>query len=420
MVYNDLDVRNLIEVDSVSSYIGEIKNLKSDLDGSSAELYFRGQETEYWNIEPSIFRDNMLSIEHKLMQIPLQKIPSEFKDLYSKFDIMTKYQHYGMCTRLLDLTTNPLVALYFACKKNGAKDYAMESGNESKEPYGVVYYTNKFYPSQAKDLEVRIISELASYDLSKENKICDIFDKLQGEKIIDEGQKDKWLKDINTFINIIQNNYMVMPTYSNERLKKQSGVFLISSMFSVTTAAKPEDYIITKTKGNLRDCFCDKYFYVRGENKDEILRELDLYNINEATLFPELEHQLNYIKSFNKGNASSVSDFYKYSENDTADKNEIITNVDLQKINDNIMNEFETILGGTVETQYIDDIKKIVQENMVVDWYKRETILSRLKITLSGYFFTKTKNKTNSIKVSEMIVDKMSDYVKQYYEGNET
>ena len=95
MVYNDLDVQNLIEVDSVSSYIGEIKNLKSDLDGSSAELYFRGQETEYWNIEPSIFRDNMLSIEHKLMQIPLQKIPSEFKDLHSKFDIMTKYQHYG-------------------------------------------------------------------------------------------------------------------------------------------------------------------------------------------------------------------------------------------------------------------------------------------------------------------------------------
>ena len=27
------------------------------------------------------------------------------------------------------------------------------------------------------------------------------------------------------FVEIIQNNYMVMPTYTNERLRKQSGVF---------------------------------------------------------------------------------------------------------------------------------------------------------------------------------------------------
>lgn len=58
----------------------------------------------------------MLSIEHNLMQIPLQRIPMEFKDFDNMFDIMAKYQHYGMCTRLLDLTTNPLVALYLHVK----------------------------------------------------------------------------------------------------------------------------------------------------------------------------------------------------------------------------------------------------------------------------------------------------------------
>ena len=39
------------------------------------------------------------------------------------------------------------------------------------------------------------------------------------------------------------------------------------------------------------------FFYISGENKAAILEELDTYNINEATLFPELEHHLSYIKN---------------------------------------------------------------------------------------------------------------------------
>lgn len=111
VAYKEIDESNIILIDSVSSFIEMIKQVKETKeaqDGTSTELYFRGQETEFWDIEPSIFRDDMLSIEHKLMQIPLQKSPTEFRDLKSMFDIMTKYQHYGMCTRLLDLTTNPV------------------------------------------------------------------------------------------------------------------------------------------------------------------------------------------------------------------------------------------------------------------------------------------------------------------------
>ena len=86
------------------------------------------------------------------MQIPRQKSPLEFKDLNSMFDIMTKYQHYGMCTRLLDLTTNPLVALFFACKTHGVEKYDTEDGEVEKEPYGVIIRHNpqmwkfKLYP----------------------------------------------------------------------------------------------------------------------------------------------------------------------------------------------------------------------------------------------------------------------------------
>ena len=64
LAYKEIDTTNLIEIDSVSSYIEHIRRIKESADGTSTELYFRGQETEFWDIEPSIFRDDMLSIEN--------------------------------------------------------------------------------------------------------------------------------------------------------------------------------------------------------------------------------------------------------------------------------------------------------------------------------------------------------------------
>ena len=183
MAYKELEVGELTEIDSVSSFISAVKALKESDDGTSTELYFRGQDAEFWDIEPSIFRNNMLSIEHRLMQIPLQKIPAEFKEFHTTFDIMTKYQHYGMCTRLLDLTTNPLVALYFACKCHGEESYIGDDGEEKHEPYGVIYYTRNYYPSLPTDLEIQIVSALANYDLSKENTVANVLARLKRDHI---------------------------------------------------------------------------------------------------------------------------------------------------------------------------------------------------------------------------------------------
>lgn len=76
MVYKELETDELIEIDSVSSFIDAVKNLKKSADGTSTDIYFRGQDAEFWDIEPSVFRNGMLSVEHKLMQIPLQKNPN--------------------------------------------------------------------------------------------------------------------------------------------------------------------------------------------------------------------------------------------------------------------------------------------------------------------------------------------------------
>lgn len=416
MAYKEINESDIILIDSVSSFIENIKQVKEkkeSKEGTSTELYFRGQETEFWDIEPSIFRDDMLSIEHKLMQIPLQKSPTEFRDLNSMFDIMTKYQHYGMCTRLLDLTTNPLVALYFACKKHGVEKYAAENGDEvEKEPYGVIYYTDKYYPSQSTDLEIQIVSALASYDLEKENTLLDVLERLYHDKIIDKEAKDNWLANYKEFVEIIQNNYMVMPTYTNERLRKQSGVFLLTSLFSFNKEIEVEKSIISKAKGKLKEEFSDECFYISGENKETILKELDLYNINEATLFPELEHQLSYIKYANRNQVNPVTDFTKYEEDSVSAMQDIGTRQPEleQYIIDNFSEEFKEVVG-------IDDVKEvlnIIRMHFTADWYKRKRALSKIKMTITGYYFDKWQSKDNAKQKAEQIMTLLNQMVEDF------
>lgn len=415
MAYKEIDESNIILIDSVSSFIEKIKQvkeLKESEDGTSTELYFRGQETEFWDIEPSIFRDDMLSIENKLMLIPLQKSPTEFRDLNSMFDIMTKYQHYGMCTRLLDLTTNPLVALYFACKKHGMEKYATEDGDVEKEPYGIIYYTDKYYPSQSTDLEVQIVSALASYDLEKENTLHEVLERLYYDQIIDEKTKSNWLKNYGEFVKIIQNNYMVMPTYTNERLRKQSGVFLLTSLFSFNKEYEVEKSVISKAKGKLREEFNEECFYISGENKEAILKELDLYNINEATLFPELEHQLSYIKYANRNQVNSVTDFVKYKEDSTSTMCDIGTKQPEleQYIIDNFTDKFKEM----IEDDDVKEVLDIIKNHFTVDWYKRKPVLSKMKMSLTGYYFTRSQFKEDAKKKAEQIMILLNQIVEEF------
>lgn len=414
MAYEELDFENGIEITSVSSYVEEIRKLKEEMEGGSTELFFRGQEAEFWGIEPSIFRNDMLSVEHKLMQLPLQKNPFEFKELRDNFEIMTKYQHYGMCTRLLDLTTNPLVALYFACKHHGNEVYINADTKEEKEPYGIVYFKD-FYPKQSDNIEVRIITTLAKYDLTRENTISSVLLKLTKDRVIDKNSQSKWLKDenIKEFIKIIQENYLVTPTYSNERLKKQCGVFLLCSAFTVDINNKISTGVITKSKKNLRSEFSDRFFYINGEKKEDIIKELDLYNINEATLFPEIDHQLNYIKNSYQEKTKTVSDFHKFEE----EINKVISfdNINDDEINEEFVKTVKLYLYGRVNQKKEEDIIKIIEENLVVDWYKREKIKSKIKMSLITYFQENEglEEGINPKNIVEDIMERMDKIIKQ-------
>lgn len=206
---------------------------------------------------------------------------------------------------------------------------------------------------------------------------------------------------------------MVIPTYTNERLRKQSGVFLLASLFTIVSGSEVGNSIITKSKGNLREEFSERFFYINGENKESILKELDLYNINEATLFPELEHQLNYIRFVNKEHVQSVSDFSKYGEK-VENNNLSISLDDDNELNNHLTNNMGNILCNVVSSEDFEEIKSIIQNSFTIDWYKRNNELSKMKMAITGYYCAKNKDKIESKEKANTIINKINDEVKKY------
>ncbi len=115
---------------------------KQDIDFYVGKNLFRGQLDSNWPLLPSIARyaklvptnywefHSVRNLEGSLIEL-FEKFAIPYKDYRSVpyFEKLVDAQHYGLPTRLLDWTTNPLKALFFA-----VEDPDMDSVS------GIVYF----------------------------------------------------------------------------------------------------------------------------------------------------------------------------------------------------------------------------------------------------------------------------------------
>ena len=118
------------EITSFADFIEAIKKY-SPQNPDMIRLY-RGHSNANWQLLPKIARLDLFE-ENTFLEKEKASI-NEFKRMaiphnqsifdFSQWDILSLAQHFGLPTRLLDWTTNPLVALWFAFK-----DKSIETGN---------------------------------------------------------------------------------------------------------------------------------------------------------------------------------------------------------------------------------------------------------------------------------------------------
>lgn len=115
------------KIQSISQFIEEINSIeiKSEMRMFPPKLLFRGQSRTNFELVPSLGRypsqhwlNSWASVEKDLVQSAQQKFPLLFPDTDYPVILLAKLQHYGIYTRMLDLTENALTALYFSCNKD--------------------------------------------------------------------------------------------------------------------------------------------------------------------------------------------------------------------------------------------------------------------------------------------------------------
>jgi FRG domain len=240
--------------------------------------FFRGHPCYKKNrILPRLYRETAsIENEQNFIQEAIIRCPADFSGL-SFFEKLVKLQHYGLPTRLLDLTSNALAALYFACKDN-------EKTEGEIIVFDIPTDDVKYYDSDTVAVIANIARRKSQFDLSKlpANK----------EEFNEHDEIGRLVYDIQenkaAFRPLIEPSHLkrvlaVRAKLDNARIARQDGAFLLFGINGKKTecATIPDDWIICGNN-DTRIIFSHKH---------SLKTELRAFGISEHFLFPELESQ---------------------------------------------------------------------------------------------------------------------------------
>lgn len=318
------------------------------------QTIYRGQKAANWNLLPSIHRKRLknktLSIEeheNKLYKNIQKQNLSEFKKQELFINEVIKMQHYEIPSPLLDWTTNPLIALFFAISLGKFRDNELigevdgrvfitklkeemcisfdKSSYEEYSNFLKRIYTDIkegketfsgdliFLDTINENNRIRAQRGLFSLDVrpykflrnSFEEKILNTFDKIDKDKLLKNeidvcGEIFNYIKSQKKEIFNAEYFYKDFKDFFEKSLKnKFKDNNLYKELFK--DLIDNERRYIEKLENNFKLEFEHSLetdsIIVLEEDKEKIKKELEnMYGIDSYTVYPDLQGYVQYIK----------------------------------------------------------------------------------------------------------------------------
>ena len=250
------------------------------------ELLFRGQSNKAYELLPGIARGRHSSCqctifndERNLIEMAKFKMPDVFRNDQTPLELLALLQHHGVPTRLLDVTENALVALYFACCSNPNTDgevIVFKRRNESITNYPIVNAIADSYRFASRGTWTPLAH---FYGDMKNQPYC-----LEQKQTFDICHPDdeaggKWVEECCQHIFYIyapirslrqqvqQGRYILFPNHINYEIYQEGA-------FEWTIDAIPKDHEDITAR-----------FIIPKENKQQLLSDLSVLGISEDFLF---------------------------------------------------------------------------------------------------------------------------------------
>ena len=272
-------------IDSIACLLDACSRLGDTYATDDYAFYYRGEPKSCWSLRPAVMRkpksaESIREYEAEMLVDLMSRWPDPFDSEKAAISYWVRAQHHGLKTRLLDVTRNPNVALHNACSKHRKKDGVVHT-------FVVPRCLIKPYSSDT-------ISVIANYARLSHADRNVLIGRIGGQKGLVEyksslgrlyhfiRQEKPYFEELINPLDLVR-VFLVEPQQQFERIRAQSGAFIVSAFHE-----RLERRQILSHNPDI-PTYLHYRTPVSHQRKGAILKELQMINVTDETLFPSLD-----------------------------------------------------------------------------------------------------------------------------------